>query len=504
MALTHRASRFHGAIWPGFVDAMGALLMILFFVLSIFMILQYVLRDTITGQRTELADLSAQVATLGDALGLERRRADTQEALVATLNGERAAAEARIADFETQVASLLARNTELTGRAETAEQGRAEALNAKQALDLALARARTEVDAAAEAARLDAAKREAMEALVASLKSDAAGKEAALSAAEAARVTEAAAAEALRQRLADSSAELTSMTLNLEEQRKKAEETLTLLAAAEAARDQATAAGGAALTDAEKRAAELAQARALLSQEQQVSQEGQKQVALLNQQTAELRTQLNALQGLLDAAKAEDLSAQVQIETLGSNLNAALAKVAAEQSARATLEERERKRLEEEAKDLSRYRSEFFGRMRDILGSREGVEVVGDRFVFPSEVLFAPGSATLGAAGQAQVARVASVIREISGDIPPGVDWVLRVDGHTDATPLSPGSAFRDNWELSQARALSVVKYMIATQGIPADRLAATGFGEFQPIDTGTTPEALARNRRIELKFTER
>ncbi|MER2507809.1 MAG: peptidoglycan-binding protein, partial [Amaricoccus sp.] len=151
MALGHRASRFHGAIWPGFVDAMGALLMILFFVLSIFMILQYVLRDTISGQRTELADLSTQVATLGDALGLERRRADTQEALVATLTGEREAAEARIADFESQVAGLLARDAELTGRAETAERGRAEALSQKEALDLALARARTEVDAATEA-----------------------------------------------------------------------------------------------------------------------------------------------------------------------------------------------------------------------------------------------------------------------------------------------------------------------------------------------------------------
>ena len=142
--------------------------------------------------------------------------------------------------------------------------------------------------------------------------------------------------------------------------------------------------------------------------------------------------------------------------------------------------------------------------MRDILGEREGVQVVGDRFVFPSEVLFAPGSATLGGEGQAQVARVAQVIREIADDIPPEIDWVLRVDGHTDRVPLGPGRGFADNWELSQARALSVVKYMIAAQGIPANRLAATGFGEFQPIDPGSSPEALARNRRIELKFTER
>ena len=133
-----------------------------------------------------------------------------------------------------------------------------------------------------------------------------------------------------------------------------------------------------------------------------------------------------------------------------------------------------------------------------------GVQVVGDRFVFPSEVLFAPGSATLGAAGQAQVARVAQVIREIADQIPAGINWVLRVDGHTDKTPVSADSQFRDNWELSQARALSVVRYMTQVQGLPPERLAATGFGEFQPIDPGDSPEALARNRRIELKFTER
>jgi chemotaxis protein MotB len=130
--------------------------------------------------------------------------------------------------------------------------------------------------------------------------------------------------------------------------------------------------------------------------------------------------------------------------------------------------------------------------------------VVGDRFVFPSEVLFAPGSATLGPEGRAQVARVAGVIRDIADDIPPEVDWILRVDGHTDRVPLGPGRGFADNWELSQARALSVVRYMVDVEGLPEERLAATGFGEFQPVDPGSSPEALARNRRIELKFTER
>ena len=321
---------------------------------------------------------------------------------------------------------------------------------------------------------------------------------------EAARAREAALAEELRARLKDSQAELTALTLSLEAERKRAEETLTLLAAAEAARDRLQAEGTEALTEAERRAAELAQARALLAEEEQISTEAQRQLAVLNQQTAALRAQLASLQELLGVARGARRRAQVQIENLGSQLNAALARAASEERARAELEARERARVEAEAKDLERYRSEFFGRMRDILGEREGVQVVGDRFVFPAEVLFHAGSAVLGPEGRAQVARVAAVIREIADDIPPEIDWVLRVDGHTDRTPLTGGGPFADNWELSQARALSVVRYMTEAEGLPANRLAATGFGEFQPIDPGSSPEALARNRRIELKFTER
>jgi chemotaxis protein MotB len=139
-----------------------------------------------------------------------------------------------------------------------------------------------------------------------------------------------------------------------------------------------------------------------------------------------------------------------------------------------------------------------------VLGNREGVRVVGDRFVFSSEILFQPGSAVLGNAGQAQIAAVAGIIRDVAGQIPNEVNWILRVDGHTDRIPLSGTGEFKSNWELSQARALSVVQFMIDDQNIPANRLAAAGFGEFQPVDTGTSDEALARNRRIELKFTER
>ena len=142
--------------------------------------------------------------------------------------------------------------------------------------------------------------------------------------------------------------------------------------------------------------------------------------------------------------------------------------------------------------------------MRDLLANREGVRIVGDRFVFSSEVLFSAGSVDLSDEGKAQIAKVAGLIRDVSDKIPPEIDWILRVDGHTDNVPLGGAGKYHDNWELSQGRALSVVRYMIDFLEIPSNRLAATGFGEFQPINSDDTPEARAQNRRIELKFTER
>ena len=142
--------------------------------------------------------------------------------------------------------------------------------------------------------------------------------------------------------------------------------------------------------------------------------------------------------------------------------------------------------------------------MRDILGDQEGVRIEGDRFVFSSEVLFDLGSADLSAEGRGEIAKVADILRNVADEIPEGIDWIIRVDGHTDDVPLRPGAAFADNWELSQARALSVVRYMIDALAIPPDRLAANGFGEHQPVNPADTPEARAQNRRIELKLTER
>jgi chemotaxis protein MotB len=547
MPLSRRTgSRMAGSIWPGFVDAMTALLLVLMFVLTIFMIVQSVLRDTITTQDNELDQLNAQVAQLADALGLERARAGElearsaqltadlqaaaaegvqQAALIASLSGqltqtrdELAAAGLRITDFETQVARLLAERDAARGEAgalgaQLAEAQAAEAalLSEQEALQLALAAARTEIDAATEAARLDAARRDALQALIDDLRRQQAEAQAALSVAQAqgqaatealteaerTRLAEAAAAEALRARLANADAELTAMTLALEEERRRAEETLTLLAAAQTAGEQAQ-------TEAERQQALLDTARAVLTEKDREIIESRQQLAALNGQIAALRAQLATLQGLLDASAARDVEARVQIETLGSQLNAALAQVADEQRRRADLEAAERRRLEAEKADLERYRSEFFGQLSRLLAGREGVRVVGDRFVFSSEVLFNPGSADLAAEGQAQIAGVVSILSDIAGDIPAELDWIIRVDGHTDNVPLLGTGEFADNWELSQARALSVVRFMQDVLGFPPDRMAATGFGEYRPVAPGDSPEARAQNRRIELKLTER
>jgi chemotaxis protein MotB len=540
MGLSRRGSRSEAPIWPGFVDALTTLLLVLMFVLTIFMVVQTVLRETITTQTGELDDLTAQVASLADALGLERNRATQlqtevgrlgvslsaaetrgreQADLIASLSGqltarqgELDAATARITSFEAQVASLLSQRdtargqvTTLTASVEALKDAEARLVTEKQALDLALAATRKEVDAQAEAARLAAARREALESLVASLRVEAGSKAADLAAAQAqlsqeeeARLTDAAALEALRAKLASSDTELMAMTLALEEQRKRAEETLTLLAAAQTKAAQAAAELGG---DPDTL---LATARAALSAEQEKSLQAQRRVALLNEQIGALRGQLGSLQGLLDAAAAKDVDAKVQLEALGTQLNSALAQVASEQRKRADLEEAERIRLSAENQNLEKFRSEFFGQLRTVLAGREGVRVVGDRFVFSSEVLFTPGSADLAPEGQAQIAGVVATLNEVIGSIPPGIDWIIRVDGHTDNVPLSGNGAFGDNWELSQARALSVVRYMQDGLGFPPNRLAATGFGEWQPVVAGDTPDALAANRRIELKLTER
>lgn len=218
-----------------------------------------------------------------------------------------------------------------------------------------------------------------------------------------------------------------------------------------------------------------------LETEKELKAQALSRVELLNQQLAALRRQLASLESALDASERRDEQSKTRIKELGARLNAALAR---------------------RVKRLESYRSDFFGRLREILGNRSDIQVVGDRFIFQAEVLFAKGDATLNAEGQQEMDKLASALNELRGEIPDDINWILRVDGHTDADPIETPQ-FPSNWELSTARAITVVRYLV-DHDVPPQRLAATGFGEHQPLDPGEGEEAFRRNRRIELKLTER
>ena len=265
------------------------------------------------------------------------------------------------------------------------------------------------------------------------------------------------------------------------------------------------------LTDAEKEAALLATAQGELSKAEAISTEAQRQMALLSAEVGELRAQIGGLQSILDDARRRDEDNNVKITNLGSDLNMALAQAASEARKNLVLETVEKQRLAEEAarlaieaKSLGKYKSEFFGRMRGLLEGIDGVKIVGDRFVFSSEVLFPSGGADLSDGGQRDIAKVSKILQNIADQMPSGIDWILQVDGHTDDQAVLPGSEWGSNWELSQARALSIVLFLANEQGMEPSRLSANGFGEFQPLNPEDTPAARAQNRRIELKLTER
>jgi chemotaxis protein MotB len=249
------------------------------------------------------------------------------------------------------------------------------------------------------------------------------------------------------------------------------------LSAAEAEKsrlEQLLAQGAGAGDAANQRAAALS---GELDSQRQISQQALSQVEILNQQISALRKQIGALEDALNVSETRDRDSNTKIADLGRRLNVALA---------------------QRVQELNRYRSDFFGRLREILADRENIRIVGDRFVFQSEVLFPTGSEEINEAGKVDDAIIA-----LQKEIPPEINWVLRVDGHTDNKPLSGNGRYRDNWELSSARSTSVVKFLIAN-GVPASRLVAAGFGEFQPLDPADTEEARNKNRRIELKLTER
>ncbi|WP_316356305.1 peptidoglycan -binding protein [Devosia sp.] len=326
--------------WPGFVDALSSLLLVIIFMLSLFMLTQFFLGQEIQGRDTALARLNSQIAELTDLLQLERANSDDLTTQIATLSATLGSAQADNAALSSQLAGIG------TGLGDK-------------------------------------------DATIAGLQDD-------------------------------------------------------LLTA------------------------------------QELSDEANAQVTLLNQQLAALRTQIGALEAALEASEARDTESRTQIADLGRRLNLALA---------------------QRVQELSRYRSDFFGRLRDILAARADVRIVGDRFVFQSEVLFEPGQADISPEGTPDLDALADAILQLETEIPPDINWVLRIDGHTDIRPIS-NERFPSNWELSAARAISVAQYLV-TKGVSPNRLVAAGFGEFTPLDPAENEDAYRRNRRIEFKLTE-
>ena len=398
-------------IWPGFVDALATLLMVIIFLLLIFIMAQVFLGQALTGRDQALRKLEGEISELASLLALERKTTDSLRADVGRLSAE---LEASVSERERLSTSVA----ELRMRAESAEQQLVDAMVSMEASRQTIGRLESNLE--------DAKKT--------------------LSVRE--------------EELADRVQRLNSLAREIE--------ALTAL------RDELTAK----VMELGKQADEKGEA---LINERQISESARAQVALMNRQLAALREQLATLEATLRAAEEKAQSQGVQIESLGKRLNAALAS---------------------KVQELSRYRSEFFGRLREVLGNRPGIRIVGDRFVFQSEVLFDVASAELGPAGKEQMGALAQTLKELVVKIPEDIDWVLRVDGHTDKTPIST-ARFPSNWELSAARAISVVKFLI-DQGLPPVRLVAAGFSANRPIDQGADEIALRRNRRIELKLTQR
>ena len=419
-------------IWPGFVDGLATLLLVVIFVLMVFMVAQYFLSTALTGKDQALLRLELQIQELGDLLALERDANVELQLNVTQLSSELQSSLSNRETLSSQLAALIEERDSM--QRVLAESDR----DADQAT-AGLAQTAAELEAAYKTIAVD---KETIEA----------------------QLVELAILKSLRD---DMDARLAEMDALL------------------AARDVAAGEREQELSETEARRASLAarllQAEGLNAEQIELNAEATRKIDLLNRQILALRQQLAQLDTLLSESEAQNQEQEVQIADLGKRLNLALAT---------------------KVQELARYRSEFFGRLREVLGDRPGIQVVGDRFVFQSEVLFDTGSAEIGAEGRAQMGQLADTLKEISAQFPTDIDWILRVDGHTDRVPIATAE-FASNWELSTARAISVVKFLV-DQGIDAKRLAATGFGEFQPIDPGRDEIALRRNRRIELKLTQR
>ena len=387
--------------WPGYVDVLSTLLMVIVFVLMIFVIGQLFLSQALSGRDEALAKLNRQIAEMADILSLRVQETSALKTQVDQLSGALTKSTAERDELRNQLVVVIGERDSLqaqVGDLQKQMKSSSDQLAAQSALT------------------------------------------------------------------AEAQKKLEEAYKSIEADRDKINALLTDVAALQSLRDELMKKIGNYETEKEE-----------------LSAESQKRVELLNQQILALRQQLADISKALEIAETKSRDQSIQIAELGKRLNTALAS---------------------KVQELARYRSEFFGRLREILGNREDIQIVGDRFVFQSEVFFDSGSAELGAEGREQLDVLATTLILLLPEIPKDIDWVLRVDGHTDDRPIA-SNQFPSNWELSTARAVAVVKYL-ATRGIPADRLAAAGFGEFRPIDTSGTEEGRRKNRRIEIKFDQR
>ena len=459
MALRRRSASEGLAAWPGYVDALSTLLMVIIFVLLVFVLAQAFLSVALSRSDQELEGFRRRVAELSDMLSLEQGRTRDLRLSVSGLSRDLGTAAAARDTLGQRLAELRAAEVRAVADRDALDRDRA-----------ALAARLADAGLEAEAARARAAQMQA-QVIEAGRRAEAVGQDAAATLAEleAARRQAAAMDRTLQ-------ADRTTIQAKLSELAAMTEENRRLAALRDELTRQAQDAAVRATTEAERRAA----AEAAVHEEKRLGDSDRARLAQLSQQLTELRAQLSSVQSALDVAGAAATEKDAKIEDLGQRLNLAMAEKVAE---------------------LQRYRSEFFGRMREVLANRPGIQVAGDRFVFQSEVLFPTGSSELTPAGTDRLKELAATLRDVTKDIPTDVNWLLRVDGHADRIPA--GGRFASNWELSSDRAIRVVKLLIA-EGIPPTRLAAAGFADFQPLDNGDGPEAFARNRRIEIRLTDR
>ncbi len=425
MLASRRRDRSNINIWPGYVDALSALLMLVIFTLLIFTLAQFFLGETLSSRDQELADLNARLKEISSLLDLEQDKTRQLDAKVKRISEE--------------YSTSLEQQFELFGEVE---------------------RLTSVVEADKEQLELQLRTLTSLQQDIVALRT-------------------------LRKQLEDEVGRLSTALSSSEEEVGALRDRSKALQAQLAETEERTLLAQEEIARKDIRIEELfmvaESGKAALDQEKQLSASARAQVDLLNQQIAALREQLTVISSALKLAEDKSRGQEAEIVDLGKRLNLLLAK---------------------QVNELEQYRSEFFGRLREVLAENPNIRVVGDRFVFPSELLFSSGSARLGDSGKQELAKLAATLADIATRIPEDVSWILRVDGHTDRQPINTAQ-FPSNWELSTARAVSVVRYLIS-RGIAPRRLAATGFGQYHPVDDGETAAAYQRNRRIEIKLTDR